>query len=267
MGQRGLLIVNADDVGHDLDATNGTLECFGAGRITSASAMVYMQDSDRASGLLRKVGIPVGLHINLSEAFSDPATPHEVMSCQAKLLRRFTPDHARRTLRWVYDPRIRRDVERCVSDQLQRFEDLYGRPPTHVDGHQHVHVCPNVFLARSLPGGIRMRGTLETYPLHRSAHALARALRERVIKLRFPGTDYFFDISEVDPRRRFGLGRARLALAAHSAVEVMAHPRFADERDCLMSSEWEEALREHSLGSFADLVTAHGRAPLAAQQS
>ena len=266
MPQRGLLIVNADDVGHDVDATDGTLECFAAGRITSASAMVYMQDSDRASGLLREAGIPVGLHINLTEAFSDPATPPDVTSCQARLLRRFAPDGARRTMRWIYDPQIRRDVERCVSDQLQRFEDLYGRPPTHVDGHQHVHVCPNVFLARSLPSGIRMRGTLETYPLHRSAHALARALRDRVIKLRFPGTDYFFDISEVDPRRRFGLGRARLALAAHSAVEIMAHPRFAKERDCLMSPEWEDVLRQHSLGSFADLPAAEPTA-LAAQRS
>ena len=30
-------------------------------------------------------------------------------------------------------------VEREVASQLDRFERLVGRPPTHLDSHQHVH--------------------------------------------------------------------------------------------------------------------------------
>lgn len=253
MLEQGFLIVSADDVGRDREATDRTLECFEAGRVTSASAMVYMEDSDRASAALGAARIPVGLHINLSEPFTDPDTPLDVRSRQARLLPRFAPDGARRAMRWLYDPRIRADVERCIDDQLQRFQALYGAPPTHVDGHQHVHLCPNVSLARSLPAGIRMRATLDTYPLQRSPHALARALRERLTRFRFRATDYFFDIAEVDPRRRPGQERARLALSDGASVEVMAHPAFDHERECLMSPEWEEALRSLPLASFADL--------------
>ncbi len=254
MGRQGLLIVTADDVGRNACTTDNTLECLRAGRITSASVMVYMEDSDRASVLVRGSGLPAGLHINLSEAFTDPATPPQVRAKQAKLVRSFGPDWGRRLRRWSYDPLIRADVEACIVDQIRRFSELYGAPPVHVDGHQHVHLCPNVFLARSLPSGIRMRGTLDTYPLKRSPHALARALRERLITRRFGGTDYFFDIAEVDPRRRFGPGAAGLRLADSASVEVMAHPGFDCERDCLMSPEWEEALRGRVLGAFGDLA-------------
>jgi predicted glycoside hydrolase/deacetylase ChbG (UPF0249 family) len=152
---RGCLIISADDVGHNAHATDRALECFEASRITSASAMVYMEDSDRASATLRGAGIPVGLHINLSEAFTDAATPPDVRSRQARLLPRCGPDGARRAMRWLYKPRIRADVERCIciDEQLQRFRVLYGGPPTHVDGHQHVHLCPNVSLMSPRMGG------------------------------------------------------------------------------------------------------------------
>ncbi|MDQ3870686.1 MAG: ChbG/HpnK family deacetylase, partial [Chloroflexota bacterium] len=89
MEGRGLLIVTGDDVGHDAEATDRTLECFEAGRITSASAIVHMKDSERASGLLKAAGIRPGLHINLSEAYTDPATPATERARQARLVRRF----------------------------------------------------------------------------------------------------------------------------------------------------------------------------------
>lgn len=256
MAQRGLLIVTADDVGRDAYATDNTLECLRAGRITSASAMVYMKDSDRASILAREARLPAGLHINVSEAFTDPATPPQVRARQARLVRRFGSDRGRQLRRWSYDPLIRADVEACIVDQIERFSELYGAFPSNVDGHQHVHLCPNVFLARSLPSGMRMRRTLDTYPLKRSPHAVARALRERMIARRFAGTDYFFDIAEVDPRRGCGPAAAGLRLADRASVEVMTHPGFNCERECLMSPEWEQALRGRVLGSFADLESA-----------
>jgi predicted glycoside hydrolase/deacetylase ChbG (UPF0249 family) len=250
----GLLIVNADDLGHDTDATDRTIECFRAGCITSASAMVFMADSDRASALVREAGLPVGLHINLSEDFTDPKAPPEVRERQGSLARRFGGDRGRQLLRWLYDPRIRADVEACISDQLARFSELYDEPPTHVDGHQHVHLCPNVFLARSLPAGIRMRGTLGAYPLDRSPLALARTLRQRWIARRFRSPDHVVDIADVDPRRPDARRRAWLDLTDGATLEVMAHPGFGHEHECLVSPEWDEALRGRPLGSYADFT-------------
>lgn len=33
-------------------------------------------------------------------------------------------------------------VREELEAQLSRFRELMGRSPTHVDGHQHVHVLP-----------------------------------------------------------------------------------------------------------------------------
>lgn len=46
-------------------------------------------------------------------------------------------------------------VREELEAQLSRFRELLGRSPTHVDGHQHVHVLPGTRLAtpRSWCGG------------------------------------------------------------------------------------------------------------------
>lgn len=50
-------------------------------------------------------------------------------------------------------PQVREELEA----QLSRFRELLGRAPTHVDGHQHVHVLPGArgggAVVRSGPGG------------------------------------------------------------------------------------------------------------------
>jgi predicted glycoside hydrolase/deacetylase ChbG (UPF0249 family) len=49
-----MLIVNADDWGRNRDATDRSLECHRNGRITTVSAMVFMEDSERAADLLER---------------------------------------------------------------------------------------------------------------------------------------------------------------------------------------------------------------------
>jgi predicted glycoside hydrolase/deacetylase ChbG (UPF0249 family) len=252
--KRGLLIVNADDLGYDAHHTDCIRECLTARRITSATAMVYMEDSDRASAILKNADLGIGLHLNLSEAFTDSATPARVRARQARLLSRFHDSRPRRLHRWLYDPLIKAAVERSIADQFQRFQELYGKPPTHVDGHQHVHLSPNVFLTGAIPRGMRMRNTLHRDPVRRLSLGVARTIRQRAISARFCTTDHLFDINDVDPRRLApGQASPWLRFADSAAVEVMAHPGFPHEFDCLMSSEWEKALAGRRLGSFAEL--------------
>jgi hypothetical protein len=49
---------------------------------------LYMEDSDRASAILKDTDLEIGLHPNLSEAFTDPKTPR-VRARRARLLPRF----------------------------------------------------------------------------------------------------------------------------------------------------------------------------------
>src|ERR1700742_3119003 len=65
-----LLIVNADDLGWNRGATDLTIASFGAGQVTSATALVHMEDSERAATLAREHDLPTGLHLNLSDPFT-----------------------------------------------------------------------------------------------------------------------------------------------------------------------------------------------------
>jgi predicted glycoside hydrolase/deacetylase ChbG (UPF0249 family) len=258
----GLLIVNADDWGYDVPTTDAILATFQAGRISSTTGMVYMADSDRAATLAAEHGVPLGLHINLTQPFSDPATPPEIRARQQRLIDRIgktsglppeIPDTAS-LRRWVYDPLLQREVDRAIADQLARFEVLYPTPPTHFDGHNHVDLCPNVFCSRSIPRGTKLRNTLNRFPVDRTAAGVLRDLRQAVRSRRFASTRYLLHITKLrlDPADL----DPRLDLARQVPIEVMAHPGFAAERDILMSPEWGEAIAPLRLGSFADFDAA-----------
>jgi chitin disaccharide deacetylase len=254
----GLLIVNADDWGGSEATTEAILRSFEAGRVTSTSGMVYMPDSDRAAEVAKRKGLPVGLHLNLTEPFADPATPPAVRHRQRRVAELFSgrgrdghPGTAR-LRKWVYDPRIRTEVGRAIADQIERFEALYGRPPTHFDGHNYVDVCPNVFLSGAIPGGSKMRNSLDRFPLERSAMGVLRSIRQALRSRRFASTRYLLHIAELHLPED-GPADLRLALAQRRSVEVMGHPDDERERAILMSAAWGRVLAEHRLGSFADL--------------
>src|SRR5262245_3718285 len=73
-----MLIVNADDLGRCAAATDRIIACFAANRVSAASAMVFMQDSERAAALAKASGLDVGLHINFTENFTGPNVPQQL---------------------------------------------------------------------------------------------------------------------------------------------------------------------------------------------
>jgi predicted glycoside hydrolase/deacetylase ChbG (UPF0249 family) len=250
----GLLIVNADDWGHERSRTEAILEAFAAARVSSTTAMVYMEDSRRAAEIAKAKDLPVGLHLNLTEAFTDPTVPAPVRERQRELIRTFFglgrdghPGTSRRR-RWMYDPLIARQVGDALRDQVEHFEALYGRPPTHFDGHNYVDTSPNVFLSRALPRGAKMRNSLDCYPLAKGAMAIARGLRQVVRTWRFTTTRCVLQIADLDLP-----DDPRLALAVTSPVEVICHPHEPEEMDRLMSDAWATCLTRQRIGSFADL--------------
>jgi predicted glycoside hydrolase/deacetylase ChbG (UPF0249 family) len=204
--------------------------------------MVYMEDSERAAAIAREVGIPTGLHLNLSDPYSGSPIPADVRERQARLLRKYRGSRLR-LRRWLYDPWARLDVEACLNDQFERFVALYGEEPTHLDGHRHAHLSPNVLLARTIPVGTKIRTSLAQSSALSSPLALPRSIRQRLLKRRFTSTDWLFDAAD---------WRGALSLAESSTVELMVHPALRD-RSLLLSEEWSTALAGRRLGSFADL--------------
>jgi predicted glycoside hydrolase/deacetylase ChbG (UPF0249 family) len=247
----GLLIVSADDWGHDSGATDAIHECFQAGAVSSVSAMVHMSDSARAAELAIGGGEPVGLHINLTEAFTGPDCPATARSRQARIVGYFAGPRRRM---WGLSPTLFKTIEDCIAEQLETFRNLYGREPTHVDGHQHVHKSLGVLLSRTLPSGLRMRPSLTFMPGEKSLpNRLARALVNRVMRMRFRIPRYLFDLREAHPAfGGAGLDR-KLALADQHSVEFMTHPALADERAVLLGDDWAAHLRGRRIGGYPDL--------------
>jgi hypothetical protein len=251
---QGLVIVNADDWGLSEAVTDAILRCFEAGGITSASAMVWMPDSERAASLSRERGLPSGLHLNLDCAFAPGNAPQSVCSAQERIIPWFASPRRYRNLSYNASRPFRRSLDTTIEAQLDEFRARYGREPTHIDGHHHVHMAWNVLASKAIPDGAAMRTTRRQERASLPVRAL-RSLRVRWLRHRFRTTDYFYDL------RRFGLadgmsGRTDLgllqAIGAHT-VEVMAHPAARDEFELLCSEEWSRLTGLVSTGSFDDL--------------
>src|SRR5438093_3753440 len=112
--QAGFIIVNADDWGRDHETTQRTVECFIRRAISSVSAMVFMEDSERAAAIARERGIDAGLHLNLTTPFSAPTCPAQLIERQGELARHLL---RHRLAPAAFHPRLLRSFEYVVSAQ------------------------------------------------------------------------------------------------------------------------------------------------------
>lgn len=228
-----MLTVNADDFGRCVAATDRTLACLAAKRINSASAMVFMEDSERAAELAIGSGLDVGLHINFTEAFTASYVP--------SLLRR-SHDRLRHFLRAnkyalvIYNPFVRSAFREVFAAQFEEFTRLYGRVPSRFDGHQHMHLCTNMVVDRLFPPGARVRRNLSFTASEKSP--LNRYYRRRIdrgLAKRYRVGDFLFALSQQCSIAQ--LTRVA-ALAKSFDVELLAHPQINVEFETLMSDEF-----------------------------
>ncbi len=127
-----VLIVNADDFGASDGVNRGIVEAHTDGIVTSTSLMVTGSAAVAAAALSKEhSALGIGLHWDLDGEgvpMVDYANPAAV---RAELAR-----------------------------QLDAFQELMGRPPTHLDSHHHIHRRPDVSpIARELvaPLGVPLR--------------------------------------------------------------------------------------------------------------
>jgi predicted glycoside hydrolase/deacetylase ChbG (UPF0249 family) len=227
----GALIFNADDWGQDRQTTDRTLECIQAGTASSVSAMVFMEDSERAAAIAGYNGIDAGLHLNFTTVFSSPTCPAPLMEHQCELGRHLS---RYRLSQLVFNPSLDRSFEYVVSAQIDEFCRLYGIPPRRLDGHHHMHLCANVILGRLLPAGSVIR---RNYTFRRGEKSwpnrLYRHLVDCALTRRHRITDFFFSLMPLQPERI-----QRIASLAHQyVVEVETHPVNSDEYQLLAGGE------------------------------
>jgi len=240
-----VIIINADDFGRSQGETDTILECYERGRITSASAMVFMKDSDRAATLARKADLDLGLHLNLSERFTGIDVPRQLRTDHERVVR-FLVAHKYALL--LYNPFLKNQFVSVYRAQTDEFTRLYAREPSHVDGHHHKHLCQNVLLGGVIPAGEPVRRDFSYWPGERSP--LARAYRwfiDRSLERKYIVTRYFFSLRECLETGRL----PRVFLLARSFdVELMTHPSNPVEYEYLMSDRYEDALSQLPTGSY-----------------
>ena len=230
--QHGLLVINADDWGRNRETTDRTLECVQRGVISSVSAMVFMQDSERAAEIAREQEIDAGLHLNFTTPFSAPNCPARLVQHQQQISQCLT---RYRLAQALFHPTLMRSFEYVASAQLEQFSRLYGRTPERLDGHHHMHLCANVLLARLLPRRTIVRRNFHFQPGERGfAQRLYYRAVDRLLTQRHRITDFFFSLAPLKPAERL---QEIMSLARQFAVEVETHPANPDEYRFLSSGE------------------------------
>jgi predicted glycoside hydrolase/deacetylase ChbG (UPF0249 family) len=220
----GLLIVNADDWGRDKTTTDRTFDCIEKGQVSAVSAMVFMQDSERAADLGRRRGIDAGLHLNFTTPFSATTCPTRVAERQRETAAylSFSP-----SARAIFHPQLARAFEYLVAAQCDEFMRLYGAEPTRFDGHHHMHLAANVLLGRLLPQGSIVRRHFSYEPHEKPVRNwLFRRFTNWALKSRYRTTDFFFSLPPLQPPARL---QKIFDLARQFVVELETHPINPDE--------------------------------------
>jgi chitin disaccharide deacetylase len=227
-----MIIVNADDWGRDAVTTDRSLECARRGAVSSVSAMMFMEDSERAAALAREHGVDAGLHLNLTTLFTAPQCPSRLADQQARLARFLT---ANRFTRVLYHPGLSAAFEYVVRAQLEEYERCYGVPPERVDGHHHMHLCANVFFQQLLPAGAIVRRNFSFAAGEKSrVNRWYRRWQDRGLARRHRVTDFFFSLPPLEPRSRL---EKFLDLADRFDVELETHPAIPEEYAFLVRGE------------------------------
>ena len=164
------LIVNADDFGMAPGVNRAIVEAHHTGIVTSTSLLANAVAFEEAAALASaNPTLAVGVHLNLTEGrpLSHPAKLGALVTASGD----FHGNPEALFFRMVTG-RIALDaVEREYHAQIERVLSA-GIRPTHLDGHQHVHMWPAVFaLTARLSAEYGMAGV--------------RASRER--RVDFPG--------------------------------------------------------------------------------
>jgi predicted glycoside hydrolase/deacetylase ChbG (UPF0249 family) len=137
------LVVTADDLGADPPRNRGILEAARGGGVSSVSVLVNgpaFAACHRELAELSRGGLSVGLHLNLSEGRPLARGLHRLTGADGTFSGKWV---AHAGLEDAQDADLRREVSREIEAQLGALRAA-GFAPDHLDGHQHVHLCPAV---------------------------------------------------------------------------------------------------------------------------
>jgi chitin disaccharide deacetylase len=227
------LIVNADDFGLTTGVSRGILRAHREGLVTSATALASLPPQPELDAAAAGAGLGLGLHFNLT--WGRPVSPTGTVPSLVDPEGRFGRDLAALQERARPD-----DVRRECEAQIEVFSRRFGRPPTHLDSHHHVHRVPRVMDAVV---DVVLAARL---PLRSQDAGFREGLRRHGIAT----TDHFLGDAQVEPYWTTERLLDQLAILPLGVTELMCHPGVFDE-DLAYSRYGRQ--REVELAALCDL--------------
>lgn len=258
------LTICADDFAISEGVSRVISELAGTGKVNAISCMAISPRWPADAEFLSTVpkSVEIGLHLVLTD--EAPLTPAPRLSAGGRL-----PPSSRLERMAVLRQAPLEDAAAEIEAQFTRFEEVIGRPPSFVDGHQHVHLLPGIrqivieqTACRSPLAWLRscedrlariLRRPFRAKALISASHAVGFARRAAAAKLwcndSFSGI-YDFKASYADLFPRF------LAYPGQHHL-VHCHPGEADALDPIGDAREREAAALRCL-PVADLARACG---------
>jgi hypothetical protein len=206
------LIVNADDFGLTRGVSRGILRAHREGLVTSATVLASLPPEpalDVEAAACPRLGL--GLHLNLT--WGHPVSPPGMVPSLVDAEGRFGRDQAALRERALPD-----DIRRESEAQIEAFARRFGRAPTHLDSHHHVHRLPRVMDAVV---DVALAARL---PLRSEDAGFRAGLRRHGVAT----TDHFVGEAQSEPYWITGRLLDQLARLPLGVTELMCHPGLFD---------------------------------------
>ena len=256
------ITICADDYAIAPGVSRAIRDLAGAGRISATSCMTATRWWEADGAAIRDAPIDLGLHLVLTDG--PPLGPMPTLAPNGRL-----PSFpALLRAAWfgrLGAPAVVDELRDELHRQLDRFEAIVGRPPDHLDGHQHVHQLPGVravvleVASARLRSRVWVRNTYEpaTRALRRGiaiakALVLARAaapIRAELHAREIPTNQGFSGLYAFDDGPGYAARCARFLADLPAGGVMMCHPGYVD--DALVEADPVTHAREAELAVLA----------------
>jgi hopanoid biosynthesis associated protein HpnK len=234
------LIVHADDFGLSESVNRAVIVAHENGIVTSTSLMAGGDAFEHAVTLAKACPtLDVGVHLTLTEQrpVAAPETVRSLVGADGS----FAPHAIQFTKRYLRGEIALADIRTELDAQIRRVLE-HGLVPSHLDGHQHVHVLPGIArIVAELARRYDVRAV--RYPAERLCAYMLKdfAGATRVLQqLALGGLSVLSPLRTLRRAERFvgfyfggrlderNLRTVLEHLPAHRTTELMCHPGFDD---------------------------------------
>ena len=250
------LIVTADDFGYSRNVNKAIIKCFKEGIVTSTSLLANTKYFNESVKLLKQNrNIDVGVHINLTEF-------RPLMKAKTLADKNGNFIGKREWFRGFYKKTSKKEIENEINAQVKKAVST-GLKITHINGHNHIHIFPNVidaaiklakkykikyirkpdeeFIVKSqrLSSEIRKRNTLSKF----SKQAIGKIIKNG---LKTAGAFYgILDMNGMDFDKLSNIVKS----LKNGTSELMVHPAYIDGNEDIFHQSRQ---RENEIKLLAD---------------